>query len=191
MCFKVQEFYESAATFKFIRRTNNVFDILNSKDDSGIYFKRSLTPETKSDYFRYFDESIEYFQNLMLKVDGNSILTSKSKTPFFGFIVDLDNIREFYMKYVESGIINSVSTFRFSQDHLETLFGYIRQMFGCNDNPSATQFQSAWRRLLGQHQITASEFANCATNDTEFLTVLNCSSRTKNKNSITLEDAEC
>lgn len=50
-------------------------------------------------------------------------------------------------------------------------------MFGCNDNPSAKQFESAWRKLLGQHQISASESANCIGNDFQFLTVLNASSR--------------
>lgn len=184
----IKELYGSAATVKFIRRINNVFDILNSKSDSGIGFKRSISSETKCEYFQYFDESIEYLQNLKLNVNGKSILKTKSKTPFFGFIVDLTNFREFYIKYVESSILKSVSTFRFSQDHLELLFGCIRQKFGCNDNPSAKQFQSAWRRLLGQHQITASEFANCETNDTEFLTVLNCSLRAKSQNSEILEN---
>lgn len=50
-------------------------------------------------------------------------------------------------------------------------------MFGCNDNPSAQQLESAWRKLLGQHQVTASEEANCASNDFTFLSVLNTSSR--------------
>lgn len=50
-------------------------------------------------------------------------------------------------------------------------------MFGCNDNPSARHFESAWRKLLGQHQITASESSNCMNNDFEFLNVLNASSR--------------
>lgn len=50
-------------------------------------------------------------------------------------------------------------------------------MFGCNDNPSARQLESAWRKLLGQHQITASDSANCINNDVKFLNVLNVSSR--------------
>lgn len=57
-------------------------------------------------------------------------------------------------------------------------------MFGCNDNPSAQQLESAWRKLLGQHQVTASDEANCASNDFSFLTVLNTSSR-KQKSSNT------
>lgn len=59
-------------------------------------------------------------------------------------------------------------------------------MFGCNDNPSAKQFESAWRKLLGQHQIRASESANCIENDVQYLSVLNTSSRkqaTPNENS--------
>lgn len=64
-------------------------------------------------------------------------------------------------------------------------------MFGCNDNPSARQFESAWRKLLGQHQITASESANCINNDIPFLSVLNASSRkvaSNIKNSDIFED---
>lgn len=60
-------------------------------------------------------------------------------------------------------------------------------MFGCNDNPTARQFESAWRKLLGQHQITASESANCTNNDVPFLSVLNASSRKQNPNSNNLE----
>lgn len=60
---------------------------------------------------------------------------------------------------------------------VKLIFQGIPQMFGCNDNPSARQFESAWRKLLGQHQITASEYANCKENDIPFTNVLNVSSR--------------
>lgn len=63
-------------------------------------------------------------------------------------------------------------------------------MFGCNDNPSARQLESAWRRLLGQHQISASESANCMHNDITFLSVLNASSRKEkiNINNVQFEE---
>lgn len=69
-------------------------------------------------------------------------------------------------------------------------------MFGCNDNPSARHLESAWRKLLGQHQITASESSNCMNNDFEFLGVLNASSRKNakaiqtNENNNTFYDEE-
>lgn len=56
-------------------------------------------------------------------------------------------------------------------------FEGIREMLGCNDNPSARQWEAAWRKLLGQHQITASDSSNCINNDVPFLSVLNVSSR--------------
>lgn len=173
----VADFASSEATAKFIRRINNIFDISNSMHEDAICFKRPISPQTEKEYFEYSEESITYMKNLKLKLGGKSILLTKSKMPFLGFTIVLTNFRSFYNEYVNSNILPYVMTFRFSQDHLELLFACIRQMFGCNDNPSAKQFESAWRRLLGQHQITASEYANCANNDVMYLNVLNASSR--------------
>lgn len=61
-------------------------------------------------------------------------------------------------------------------------------MFGCNDNPSARQLESAWKKLLGQHQINASESANCIGNDFNFLSVLNASSRKPEMRAINSND---
>lgn len=173
----VAEFANSEATAKYIRRINNIFDISNSMRENAICFKRPISPQTEKEYFEYSDESIKYMKNLKLTSDGKSILLTKSKMPFLGFTILLTNFRSFYNEYVSSNILPYVLTFRFSQDHLELLFASIRQMFGCNDNPSAKQSESAWRRLLGQHQITASDAANCANNDTMYLNILNASSR--------------
>lgn len=174
----VEQFLESEATSKYFRRINNIFDICNSMYENGSLFKAPISPQNKDEFFRYIDESIEYMKNLKLSIAGKSILETRSKFPFLGFSICLKNFRTFYMEYVEqAAVIPHVMTFRFSQDHLELLFACIRQMFGCNDNPSAKQLESAWRRLLGNHQITASESANCQSNSVEFLTVLNSSSR--------------
>lgn len=119
----VIEFQGSEATVSFIRRINNMFDILNSKDsDHAIGFKRSISPETKDEYFAYIDESISYIRNLKISPNGRSILTTKSKTAFLHFIISMQNFRSFYEIYVESGILENVPTFHFSQDHLELLF---------------------------------------------------------------------
>lgn len=72
------------------------------------------------------------------------------------------------------------SVLLFNRFNHKFIFQGIRQMFGCNDNPSARQFESAWRKLLGQHQIKASDSANCQENDFQFLNVLNVSSRKQN-----------
>lgn len=119
----VEMFQGSEATVKFIRRINNIFDILNSKDTKdAICFKRPISPETKEEYFNYFDEAIPYIRNLKLSPEGKSILATKSKVAFFSFIICMQNIRTFYETYVEAGVLENISTFRFSQDHLELLF---------------------------------------------------------------------
>lgn len=181
----VDDFQHSEGTTKYMRFVNNTFDILNSKDvNNAIGFKRPITRDTYEEFFRYSDEAIVYFQNLGLNKNGRKIINSRSKTPFIGFITDLKNFRLFFYDYVQSGILCSIPTFRFSQDHLELLFACIRSMFGCNDNPSPRQFESAWRKLLGQHQVSASEAANCVNNDVETLSVLSVSSRKIKSNHI-------
>lgn len=116
---EIAAFQESEATVAFIRRINNVFDILNSKNSNdAIGFKRTISPQTKDEYFKYFDESIAYFKNLKLSPQGQSILKTQSKT-----VVIMTNFRLFYQSYVEGGTLEYVATFHFSQDHLELFFG--------------------------------------------------------------------
>lgn len=168
----IEPFSQSEATANYFRRMNNNFDICNSMYEDGILFKAPISPKNKESFFKYIDESIDYMEKLKLSPTGKSILKTNSKVPFLGFSICLKKFRNFYMEYVErAAVIPYVLTFRFSQDHLELLFACIRQMFGCNDNPSAKQFESAWRRLLGNHQITASNSVNCQNNSVEFLTV--------------------
>jgi hypothetical protein len=49
-------------------------------------------------------------------------------------------------------------TYKLSQDHLEVFFSAIRAKGGHNNNnnPSAIQFQSAYRQMLVRHEINAS-----------------------------------
>lgn len=91
----VEEFQGSEPTKKFHRRINNIFDILNSMKETGIAFKRPICRETEKEFFRYFDNSIKYIKGLKLSLDGNSILETRSKTPFLGLIMDMENFRSF------------------------------------------------------------------------------------------------
>lgn len=126
----VKEFQGSEATVRFIRRFNNIFDILNSRNGSdAIGFKRPISADNKEEYFNYFDESISYIKKLKLSPNGGSIITTKSKTAFIHFILCMQNCRLFYETYVDAGILNQVATFHFSQDHLELLFSCKYYLF--------------------------------------------------------------
>lgn len=186
----IEAFEHSEPMTRYLRMVNNTFDILNSKYDDAVQFKRTISRDTRDEYFQFIEEAVPYFESLKDSPNAKQpIIRTRSKAPFFGFELDFINFRSLYFEYVESGIILSIPTFRFSQDHLELLFACLRSMFGCNDNPSPRHLESAWRKLLGQHQIKASESANCAENDIEFLSVLEVSSRKKQSDSNVLADS--
>ncbi len=51
-------------------------------------------------------------------------------------------------------------TYKFSQDHFELFFAAIRSGNGCNNNPTARQFKSAFKRMVARHAIKTS--GNCS-----------------------------
>lgn len=167
----VKEFQGCEETINFIRNFNDLFDVMNSKNDDATMFKKPISIHSSEPVFALFDKIIEYIKNIKLKHDGKSILETKSKTGFAGFVQDMMNFKLIFHKYVENGVLIQIYTYRFSQDHLETLFACIRAMFGCNDNPTTQQFESAFRKLIGMNQITASKHANCANSEINMLTV--------------------
>ena len=53
-----------------------------------------------------------------------------------------------------------VLTYKLSQDHIKLFFAAIHSSYGCNNNPTALQFRSAYKRMLVRHEI-ASSSGNC------------------------------
>lgn len=137
-----QEFSDAAATNGFIRILNNIFDVMNSKRviDSNV-FKSAINSRNQEFIFKYFDSAIEYLKNIKLS-SGSLIISTKNKTAFRGFIVNMINLKAIYKECVESGLLNCFPTYTFSQDHLECFFGRIRSysLCGNNDNPNVEQF---------------------------------------------------
>lgn len=58
-----------------------------------------------------------------------------------------------------------ILTYRFSQDHIELLFGRIRQRYGANNNPNIIQFKTAIKQILIKNAVTCSSHGNCNTFD--------------------------
>jgi len=60
-----------------------------------------------------------------------------------------------------------------SQDHLEKFFSAIRAKGGFTNNPTATQFEAAYKRLIVHSEVmVVSGGANCiAQDDTDILSV--------------------
>ncbi len=71
-----------------------------------------------------------------------------------------------YKRYIESNELQFLLTFKFSQDHLETLFSVIRNRGGFNNNPNVVQFKTAFKRLLMRNELRSSLNGNCLTDNT-------------------------
>lgn len=54
-------------------------------------------------------------------------------------------------------------SYKLSQDHVEMFFSSIRRMNGYNNNPTTTQYISAYKKLLlNKLNIIISSSANCS-----------------------------
>ena len=52
-------------------------------------------------------------------------------------------------------------TYKFSQDHIALFCGKIQSMGGCNNNPTARQFKSAYKKILTHNDIQDVVSGNC------------------------------
>lgn len=166
------QFEDVDGTVKYIRTINDIFDIMNSTKSSGATgFKRPISSSTHREFFERFDEAIAYFQQLRIDGEDHSVLSSASSKAFFGFHTCMISFKNLYGEYVESGRLTELITHRFSQDLIETLFSCIRAMHGFNDNPTAQQFEAAYRKLQIHNDVVCSGKANCIDKGIKILTV--------------------
>lgn len=173
---KRKEFANSAATVKFSRTFNDLFDIMNSKknhtDDN---FKRPICAENINEITAYFDSIKEYILGLTTVEKGKSVsvLSTQSHIPFFGFLHNMNSFLGIYKDYVAPSFsgIEELYAFSLSQDHVESFFGCVRQMGGNNCNPNAQQFAAAYSKLLFKNEVTSSNVSNCQNDLTKILEV--------------------
>lgn len=116
------------------------------------------------DIKQFIASSITYLKSLK---DRNhiSILQSPRKTGFNGLIVCLKSIGRLFDNTVKTKQLNFILSYKISQDHIEMLFSAIRSRGGFNNNPTAAQFEAAYKRLLVRSELSISENANCSAQD--------------------------
>lgn len=168
------EFQGSEATTKYIRTINCIFDIMNTKiNHTNDKFKRPISEDTIYEFEEYFETARRYLKDLNISQNDRvvSVLKTWSFTPFFGFLHNMTSLIGIYNDYLKGSGRNEFYTYAVSQDHLETYFGCVRRMNGCNDNPTAQQFQAAYRKLLVHNEVTCSINSNCENDITKILRV--------------------
>lgn len=167
-------FEEVSEVVEYLRTIRNLFDIMNYKERakesnaSNNDFKRLICQSTAEEIFKYFDEATNYLESIEMEFEANGVLhcqpllQTQSFMTVFGFKHNMTSIKGLYKDVVESGLLNKLITFQFSQDHLETWFSSERRALGSNDNPSPYEFQNIFRKLLICHQFVYNgQGSNC------------------------------
>lgn len=166
-------------TAEFCKNINDSFDILNSMNIFAKYkFKEPLSIKNFELFKTKIEYLVEYFKHIKDSF-GSFIIDTNRKTGFLGFIVCLTNLLNLYDVLITTGKMNYLLSYKLSQDHLETFFSAIRSRGGFNNNPSASQFKAAYKRLLVHHQITTSPNANCTILDATTILYVGSNSKTK------------
>ncbi|CAB4037339.1 THAP domain-containing 9, partial, partial [Paramuricea clavata] len=167
---KLPQFQGCGPTVQCIRVFDHLFDVLNSRNPLARNFKAPIRRSNYQYTKRFLDEAREYIRNLK-GPDGQSILTSKRKTGFLGFLLCINAVVGLAEDLVnaENPVLKYLLTYKMSQDHLELFFSAVRACGGWNNNPTTRQFVAAYKQLLMRHNIEGGR-GNCTPqDDTEIL----------------------
>ena len=140
----LSDFQNAAATVKFVRIFNRLFDVLTSRNLKGKSFKAPLQGQNINEMRTFLNEAKHYITSLRESRNGKFIVHGNRKTGFVGFCMCIDSVLQMY-DYLTTNVefgFKFLCTFKFSQDHLELFFGKVRRLGGCNNNPTARQFVS-------------------------------------------------
>lgn len=164
-----EDFVACDKTVKFLRLSNNVFDVMNygegkTTDDQ---YKNPLCEANIGKIRKLFDEFEQFVSGITMDVKrGKSVkrVAAKTQIGFFGLLVNIQSTLNIYEDYIQNGPLDVFYTFQYSQDHLETYFSLVRDSLGANINPSQQQFESAYRKLLFfTPHISGDKQTNCNT----------------------------
>ena len=170
---KLKQFEGSAATVKFIRLFDRLFDVLNSRNPCAKGYKSALRVNNKGAWRPFLDEAFQYVLHLKDATE-QAMYTTRRKTGFVGFLVAIESTKGFFHDLVEQdqAPLKYFLTYKLSQDHIELFFGAVRSAGGFKNNPTAQQFTAAYKRLLLRSSIGGGK-GNCPRQDpTQILHIL-------------------
>ena len=147
-------FSGSEGTVNFIVLFDRLFDVLNSRNPLAKGFKAPLSSANFSFVDTFLSHAEQYIMSLTDRT-GTSILHTRRKTGFLGFLVCIKSVRMLVedLLMCTAAPMKYLLTYKLSQDHLELFFGAVRSAGGFNNNPTAIQFAASYRRLLMRHRI--------------------------------------
>lgn len=174
------QFQDSSGTVNFITIMNNFFDVMNSRKFHFYGFKRPIDSKSKSQIFAFLDTVKSYIlalkfrsqsrriikrnhmSRIVIQISKKKLVESANKTGFIGALICIESLKTLYTYIVEDKkMINYLSLYRISQDHLELFFGLIRRHGGYNNNPNILQFRAAYKKTLNHLELRSSFTGNC------------------------------
>lgn len=176
----LKEFLLCNGTIKFLTIFNNLFDILNSKNMKQTGLKQPLHPQNIEIVKTKLNEYKAYILSLKTS-QGQLLINSRKKTGFIGFLICIESILTLYEELCTNNLMKYIPLYKLSQDHLELLFGCVRQHGGSNNNPNVRQFKAALKKILVHADIRNIDSSNCI--PLEEISILHVSSAKKIINS--------
>jgi len=151
-----------AATVKFIRTVDRLFDILNSRNPFAKGFKVPLRKGNEHLWRAFLTQSVKYLRSQHLST-GELITATFRKTGVISFMTCISSVLFVFDTYIQQpSLLKCVLCYKFSQDHLELFFPVIRSRGDRNNNPSALCLKDIWRQLLMYNVIIVSvTTSNC------------------------------
>jgi len=158
----MHEFQDCAATVRYIRILDRVFDLLNSRNPLAKGYKAPLRCSNEVFWRPFVSEAKSYLWELRM-ANGDRVCETNRKTGVIGLIACLTSYCDLFDKLVAASAapLKYLLGYKFSQDHIELFFGAIRGRGGWNNNPTARQFKAAYKRLLVHQNVKAVVTGNC------------------------------
>lgn len=161
---KFPSFDHVTETIKFCRIIDRIFDFLNSKSKFSNKFKAPIFRNNIDQIEEIIVPLVKYLYTLKFK--NSFLFLSNKKTFILGFAFAVKSVISLSkMLFIQNPTFNYILTYKFSQDHLELLFGRIRQRFGSNNNPNVLQFKTAIKQILIKNSLKCQSNFNCNTFD--------------------------
>lgn len=89
-------FQDCSATITFTSMFNDLFDIFNSKNQKQHNFKKPISKENYCQINKKLEECAQYIKSLSLVEKSQSVLNSKIKTGFLGFLINIQSMLHMY-----------------------------------------------------------------------------------------------
>lgn len=132
-------FSGSAATSRFLRHLDQLFDRLNASNPRGLGLKAPINIGNLAETEQILNDSMEYL--LKLKIGDKLVIHSRRRTGVIGFLTAVRAIaslaRDILLRRDDS--FTYFLPYKCSQDHIETFFAMIRRRGGWNNNPNVLQ----------------------------------------------------